>query len=98
MKALEEIKRVLTEHKLELRKQFHVQNIALFGSYVRADQEAGSDIDILIEFDQPVGWEIVDVHRYLEEILGMKVDLVTKGAVIRKPLLWQSIQEDLVYV
>jgi predicted nucleotidyltransferase len=98
MKALEEIKRVLTEHKLELCEQFHVQNIALFGSYVRGDQEAGSDIDILIEFNQPVGWEIVDVHRYLEDILGMKVDLVTKRAVIGKPLLWQSIQEDLIYV
>jgi predicted nucleotidyltransferase len=98
MKALEEIKRILTEHKLELREQFHVQNIALFGSYVRGDQEAGSDIDILIEFNQPVGWEIVDVHRYLEEILGVKVDLVTKRAVMGKPLLWQSIQEDLIYV
>lgn len=98
MKTLEEIRWVLTEHKLELREQFHVKDIALFGSYVRGDQEAGSDVDILIEFNQPVGWEIVDVHRYLEDILGMKVDLVTKRAVIGKPLLWQSIQEDLIYV
>ena len=98
METLEKIKHVLAEHKHELSERFHVQNIALFGSYARGDQETGSDIDILIEFNQPIGWEIVDVHRYLEDILGMKVDLVTKRAVIRKPLLWQSIQEDLVYV
>ena len=98
METLEKIKHVLAEHKYELSERFHVQNIALFGSYARGDQETGSDIDILIEFSQPIGWEIVDVHNYLEDILGMKVDLVTKRAVIRKPLLWQSIQEDLVYV
>ena len=98
MKTLEKIKHVLAEHKYELSERVHVQNIALFGSYARGDQETGSDIDILIEFNQPIGWEIVDVHKYLEDILGMKVDLATKRAVIRKPLLWQSIQEDLIYV
>ena len=46
----------------------------------------------------PVGWEIVDLHCYLEELLDLKVELVTKGAVSGKPLLWQSIEEDLVYV
>jgi predicted nucleotidyltransferase len=45
-----------------------------------------------------VGWEIVDLHRYLEDVLGVRVDLVTRGAVVRKPLLWESIQEDLTYV
>lgn len=40
----------------------------------------------------------MDLHEYLEKILGIKVDLVTKGAVMRKPLLWDSIKEDLINV
>ena len=55
-------------------------------------------MDILVDFDKPIGWEIVDLHEYLETILGMKVDLATSGAVTRKPLLWESIQNDLVSV
>lgn len=92
------VEAVLAEHKGELRDQFHVRRIGIFGSYARGKNDICSDVDLLVELDQPVGWEIVDLHRYLEDILGMKVDLVTKGAVTRKPLLWQSIQKDLVYV
>lgn len=70
----------------------------LFGSRVRGEGQEESDLDILVEFEGPVGWEVVDLHRYLEEVLGMRVDLVTKEALIRKPLLWQAIQEELVDV
>ncbi|MBI2486726.1 MAG: nucleotidyltransferase family protein [Deltaproteobacteria bacterium] len=98
MKTLEEMKRILAEHKHELYERYHVQSIGIFGSYVRGDQKSKSDVDILVDFDKPMGWEIVDLHEYLEKILAMKVDLVTKGAVIRKPLLWKSIQEDLINV
>ncbi len=95
---LNEIRKILAEHKQELHDKFHVKSIAVFGSYARGDQSPGSDVDILVEFDEPVGWEIVDLHEYLEGILGMKVDLVTKGAVSRKPLLWDSIREELIDV
>jgi predicted nucleotidyltransferase len=98
MKTLEEIKAALMAHKQELRQQYHVGQIGIFGSCARREDTPISDVDILVELDQPVGWEIVDLHRFLEHLLYMKVDLVTKGAVIRKPLLWQSIQEDLIYV
>jgi len=98
MKTLAEIKERLTEHKEELRRRFHVKSLALFGSYVRGEQVAQSDIDILVELEQPCGWEIVDLRDYLEELLGMKVDLVTQGALASKPLLWKSIQEELVHV
>ncbi|NOZ76837.1 MAG: nucleotidyltransferase family protein [Euryarchaeota archaeon] len=97
-RTLKEIKEVLALHHAELQDRFHVRKIGIFGSYTRSDQTPLSDVDILVELDRPVGWEIVDLHRYLEELLGVKVDIVTRGAVERKPLLWQSIQEDLVYV
>ena len=98
MQDLESVKTNLGQHKKELRERFHVRRIGIFGSYARGQNETLSDVDLLVELDRPVGWEIVDLHRYLEELLDLKVDLVTKGAMDRKPLLWQSIEEDLVYV
>ena len=98
MQELESVKAILVEHKQELREQFHVRRIGVCGSYARGRNKPMSDVDLLVELDRPVGWEIVDLHHYLEELLDLKVDLITKGAVVRKPLLWQSIEEDLVYV
>ena len=95
---IEEIKKVISNYKKELKEKYKVKEIGIFGSYVRGEQQEISDIDILVEFEEPIGWEIVDLHEYLEEVLGVKVDLVTKGAVMRKPLLWQSIKEDLINV
>ncbi len=96
--TLEEIKIILTKHKQELIEKFSIKNIGIFGSYSRGESTEQSDIDILVEFAVPIGWEIVDLVEYLEEILGQKVDLVSKGAVKRKPLLLKSIEEDLINV
>jgi len=97
MKTLPEIRAILRSHAPELRARYHVLDIAVFGSVARGEQTADSDVDILVDFGQPVGWEIVHLRDYLEQILEVKVDLVTRNAFIRKPLLWQAIQEDLAY-
>lgn len=97
MKTLEEIRKVLARHKKDLRSQFGVRRIGIFGSYARGKQTQVSDVDILVELERPIGWEIVDLHDYLEIVLGVKVDLVTLGALKRKAQLWQSVQEELVY-
>ena len=97
-RQIEEIKKVISNYKKELKGKYKVKEIGIFGSYVRGEQQEISDIDILVEFEEPIGWEIVDLHEFLEKVLGVKVDLVTKGAVMRKPLLWQSIKEDLINV
>lgn len=98
MRTLEEVRDILSQHKEELRARFGVRRLGIFGSYARGENSPVSDVDILVEVEHPVGWEIVDLHRYLEDLLGLKVDLVTPGALRRKPLLWRSVQEDLVYV
>ena len=98
MKPLNEIRKILRDHKGELKEKYGVKNIGIFGSYAREDQKISSDVDILVEFERPIGWEIVDLHDYLAGILGGKVDLVSKGAAVRKPVLWESVQEDLIYV
>jgi predicted nucleotidyltransferase len=97
-KSLEEIKRILQEHKSILAKEFQVKEINLFGSYVRGEETSASDVDILVEFERPIGLKIVDLKDYLEQILGIEVDVASKKAVIRKPRLWQYIREELVSV
>ena len=89
---------MLAEHKEELRKKYKVREIGIFGSVVRGEQREISDVDILVDFEKPIGWDVVDLADYLEAILGVKVDLVLKGGVIRKPALWNYIKEDLRYV
>ncbi len=97
MKTIEDIRPILRSHLPELRERYNVTSIAVFGSVARGDNAEASDVDILVDFSQPVGWEIVHLQLRLEELLGSNVDLVTRNAVVRKPLLWQSIKEDLVY-
>jgi predicted nucleotidyltransferase len=96
MKTLEELKEILTQHKEVLKEEFKVKNIAIFGSYVRGEQNQESDIDILVEFREPVGFIFIHLADYLEEILGLKVDLLTPDAI--KPNRRRYIMEDLIYV
>ena len=98
MKTLEEIERILGEHREELRRKFKVKEIGIFGSYVRGEAKETSDVDILVDFYEPIGWEIVDLKEYLESLLGVKVDLVTKDGVMRRPKLWKYIREELIHV
>ena len=97
-KTLDEIRAVLQEHKDILQTRFHVRRIGIFGSYARGEHTPQSDVDIFVELEHPVGWEIVDLQQYLEQILGIRVDLLTAGAARRKPRLWQYIEEDIIYV
>ena len=97
MKDLEEIKRILVEHKEILKKKFRVKEIGIFGSYVRGEQKKDSDIDILVEFEEtPTLLEFMELENYLTEILGVKVDLVMKRAL--KPTIKEFVLREVVYV
>jgi predicted nucleotidyltransferase len=96
MRTLEEIKEIIKQHEKELEEKFKVKEIALFGSYVRGDQDEKSDLDVLVKFREPVGFLFIHLADFLEELLGIEVDLVTKDAI--KPNRWRYIKEDLIYV
>jgi predicted nucleotidyltransferase len=96
MKNLEEIESILLKHKSGLRERFKVKEIGIFGSYARNEQTEDSDVDILVEFEEPVGLLFVHLADFLEEILQCRVDLVTKDAI--KPNRRKYIMEDLIYV
>jgi predicted nucleotidyltransferase len=97
MKTLSEIKEILRKHKKELKEKYKVKSIAIFGSYARNEQTEKSDIDIMVEFYEPIGLKIVDLKDYLESILNVKVDLITKNS-IQNPYIKKSIEEDLLYI
>ncbi|PIR17887.1 MAG: nucleotidyltransferase [Deltaproteobacteria bacterium CG11_big_fil_rev_8_21_14_0_20_49_13] len=95
--TLRKIKTILTAQKLILAKKFNVKEIALFGSYVRGENKSNSDIDILVEFFQPIGlFAFMDCEEYLEKILGIKVDLVSKKAL--KPQIGKQVLKEMIPV
>ena len=78
-----DVLRFLYRNHQELSQQFSVKSLALFGSVARNEATPTSDIDLLVEFDLPVGYfHLFRLQDYLENLLGSKVDLVLRNAVI----------------
>jgi predicted nucleotidyltransferase len=95
MKTKEGIEETLRKFKPFLREKFKVKEIGVFGSYVRGKESEESDVDVLVEFYEPIGWEFIDVKEFLEEILGKEVDLTTVRAL--KPQLRDEILKEVAY-
>jgi predicted nucleotidyltransferase len=96
MEQLSKIKQVLQQLKPELSRRFHVQSLGLFGSVVRDDFSPSSDIDIIVDFNRPVGIEFIDLADYIEQHLQKKVDLVSRRGV--KDKYFKAIEREIVYV
>ena len=96
MTSLSDIEEILKSHKVQLSSKYGLNNIAIFGSYGRGQQTAKSDVDILVDFKQPIGVEFIDLADELERILKIKVDLVSKNGV--KPDYLKFIETELNYV
>lgn len=96
MKKLKEIKSLLEHHKETITQKYHIKRIAIFGSVARNEETELSDVDILVELEQPIGLDFVLLGDELEELLGLKVDVVTPNAI--KPKIMEQIKLDLVYV
>jgi predicted nucleotidyltransferase len=79
-------------------KEFSPTKVGIFGSFARGENKEGSDIDILVEFKEtPSLLKLIKIENDLSEILGIKVDLVTKGAVKNKRVK-KSINKDLISI
>ncbi|OGL40020.1 MAG: hypothetical protein A2042_00255 [Candidatus Schekmanbacteria bacterium GWA2_38_11] len=86
MRTLDEIKKILAEHKEELKEKYKVKEVSIFGSYVKSEQKESSDVDILVEFEKPVSLlQIVSLENYISDFLGIKADIIPKKN-IRKEL------------
>jgi len=92
------IKEKIEKNKPEIAEKFFVKEIGLFGSYVRNEQTPKSDLDVLVDFYKPIGWDVVDLQDYLQKLLGVKVDLVLKKGLIRNKKLWKLVKQEVLYV
>ena len=89
-----EIKNIILSHL----KEFDPIKVGIFGSFARGDNKKGSDIDILVEFkESPSLLTLIKLENDLSEILGVKVDLVTTGALKNKRIK-KSIKKDLINI
>ena len=90
-----EYARILREHMPELERDYGVASLALFGSYVRGEEQDGSDLDVLVDFNRPIGMlGLVATERHISEILGVRADLVTRPALRRR--IGRAILEEAV--
>ena len=96
MLTKQELENKLQAIKPVLTDKFHVSSIGYFGSYSAGEQNEQSDIDLLVEFSAPVGWEFFTLERFLEQTLGLQVDLVTRNAL--KEQIKESILQQVRYI
>lgn len=99
MTKFEEIKKKLKGLEPLLREKFKVKRIGVFGSYLRGEEKRGSDVDILVEFEETATIGLlgfINLESYLSKVLGIKVDLVEKAAL--KPRIGKHILEEVVHI
>jgi len=96
MKTANQIKAVLHRQLPDLSARYPIRRLALFGSVARNEHTPQSDIDILVEFSQPVGFQFFELAKDLENYLGQPVDLVSRNGI--KPAYFAQIEADLLDV
>jgi len=97
MKTLKEIEKILKENKAILAERFKVQEIGIFGSYVRGEQKEKSDVDILVSFYEPISLlKLVSLENFLTDLTGVKIDIVPKEDI--RPELKERILGEVMYL
>lgn len=88
---------LIAERSAHIRDRFGVADLRVFGSVARGESTADSDIDVLVTFaDRPTFDRFMDLKAYLEELLGTRVDLVTRAAL--RPELRPKIEREAIRV
>ncbi len=83
--SLAVIRRALRDEYPELRREYGLKSLGVFGSFVRGEQKKGSDLDLLAEFERvPSLFQLIRLEGRLSDRLGVKVDLVMKSALRRR--------------
>ena len=88
---------ILKQQTAELARQFGVKTLLLFGSVARDEATSVSDVDLLVEFNKPVGYfGLFALQDHLEKLLGCPVDLGTPESL--KPRIRERIMGELIRV
>ena len=95
-----QVMQLLREQYPYLAAEYGVKRVGVFGSYARGLPDEASDVDIIVEFEHPIGFKFVEFVEYLEHLLGRKVDVLTPAGLqgIRVSRVAQEIAESIVYV
>lgn len=100
----ERVIHLLRKHLPELRTRYGVKRIALYGSFARGQGKRKSDVDLLVDLEQPLGLRFVSLADDIESLLGRKVDIATLETFYRmkrdprKHRLATAIEKDMLYV
>ncbi|MBI2412961.1 MAG: nucleotidyltransferase family protein [Deltaproteobacteria bacterium] len=95
--VLKDIRKKLVEYKPALKCHYKVREIGVFGSYVRGEQKKKSDLDILVDFYEPISLiNFIRLENHLTVYLGVKVDLVMKDSL--KPRIGSNILKEVVNI
>lgn len=97
LNSKEEIVGFLQSNRTTLEKKFDVKSIVLFGSWAKGEQKSGSDIDLLVQFNNPTFSSWAGLKIFLEQNLSSKVDLVTQGRHLSVRLL-RHVNRAIVHV
>jgi len=93
--SISEIKETLNQHKKFFEEKYFVENFLLFGSYAKNQQTIDSDIDLLVNFKQPIDmFDFIDLQNSLTEIFQKKIDLGTVNSLksfVKNSILSEAI-------
>ncbi|MFZ5879982.1 MAG: nucleotidyltransferase family protein [Chloroflexota bacterium] len=93
----EVVLQTLQQKNAELMATFGVKSLSLFGSVARNESTSTSDVDLLVEFNRPVGYfGLFALQDYLEKLLGCSVDLGTPDSL--KPYMKERVMRELIRV
>ncbi len=87
----------MIEKLISILQRHGAKRIEIFGSYARGEAKPGSDLDIIVEFKETKSlMELVGIEQELEDVLGIKVDLLTKASI--SPYLKKIIEKESMVV
>ena len=91
------IKEILKANKRYLNERYGVKELGIFGSYLHREQKNKSDLDLLVEFEEPIGlFDFIRLENELTRLTGVKVDLVMKTAL--KPRIKDKVIKEALYI
>jgi len=92
--------KVLRNSLPHLNNEYGVKRIGLFGSIMKGQADDKSDVDVVVEFEKPIGLRFVEFTEYLEQLFGRKTDVLTPAGIsgIRDKKIANEIKDTVVYV
>jgi uncharacterized protein len=96
MYTRDQILKILSQKKPELQGRYPISELGIFGSYASGDHNEKSDIDILVDFNAPIGIGFIALAHELEDLFNRKIDLVSRRGI--KPRYLPFVEKSLILV